>query len=178
MASKKSDSELKPRSATGLLKKDHKKVLAIFAKWDESEDDSECAELMRQAILELKVHTALEEELFYPEVRKALADESELLDEAEEEHHVAKVLIAEIEELGMEDESAEAKFQVLAENVRHHIKEEEGEMFPKIEDEDLNEQLVDQLFERKEALMAEVGEEMGMPVPAEGGDMGQPIGRA
>ena len=111
--------------------------------------------LMQQVILELKVHTALEEE-----------------------HHVAKALIGEIEELGMDDENASAKFQVLVENVRHHIKEEEGEMFPKIEDEDLNEELVDQLLDRKAALMAEVGDEMGMPIPPEGGHIARPSGRA
>ena len=61
MATKKSDGDLKPRSATGLLKKDHKKVSALFSKWEESEDDTERATLMQQAILELKVHTALEE---------------------------------------------------------------------------------------------------------------------
>ncbi len=177
MATKKSDGDLKPRSATGLLKKDHKKVSAIFSKWEESEDDTERATLMQQAILELKVHTALEEELFYPEVRKALEEDAELLDEAEEEHHVAKVLIEEIEEIGLEGDGAHAKFQVLAENVRHHIKEEEGEMFPKIEDEDFNAELVDQLMERKQALMSEVGEEMGMPLPSEG-DATRPIGRA
>lgn len=177
MATKKSDGDLKPRSATGLLKKDHKKVSAIFSKWEESEDDTERATLMQQAILELKVHTALEEELFYPEVRKALEEDAELLDEAEEEHHVAKVLIEEIEEIGLEGDGAHAKFQVLAENVRHHIKEEEGEMFPKIEDEDFNAEIVDQLMERKQALMSEVGEEMGMPLPSEG-DATRPIGRA
>ena len=110
-------------------------------------------------------------------MRKALEEDAELLDEAEEEHHVAKVLIEEIEEIGLEGDGAHAKFQVLAENVRHHIKEEEGEMFPKIEDEDFNAELVDQLMERKQALMSEVGEEMGMPLPSEG-DAARPLGRA
>lgn len=177
MASRNSDGDLKPRSATGLLKKDHKNVAAIFAKWEGSEDDQESAALMQQAILELKVHTALEEELFYPAVRKAMEDDEDLVNEAEEEHHVAKVLIGEIEELGMDDENASAKFQVLVENVRHHIAEEEGEMFPKIEDEDFNEELVNSLLERKQALLAQVGEEMGMPAPAQG-QVQQPSGRA
>lgn len=177
MATKNPDGDVKPRSATGLLKKDHKKVSAIFSKWEESEDDNERSALMQQAILELKVHAALEEELFYPEVRKALEEDEELLDEAEEEHHAAKLLIGEIEEIGMSGDVANAKFQVLAETIRHHVKEEEGEMFPKIEDEDFNAELVDQLMERKQALMSEVGEEMGMPLPSEG-DAARPIGRA
>jgi transcriptional regulator of met regulon len=178
MATRKADHEdSKPRSATGMLKKDHKKVSALFSKWEESDDDKECAELMQQAILELKVHSAVEEELFYPEARKSLEDEGEIIDEAEEEHHVVKMLIEEIEDIGMDDERAHAKFKVLVENVRHHVKEEEGEMFPKIEDEDLNKELVDQMWERKQELMSEMGAEMGMPLPMEG-DVSRAGGRA
>lgn len=176
MAAKKSEHEgTRPRSATGMLKKDHKKVSALFSNWEASDDDKECAELMQQAILELKVHVAVEEELFYPEACKVLEDDAEIIDEAEEEHHVVKMLMEEIEELGMEGEHAHAKFKVLLENVRHHIKEEE--MFPKVEDEDLNKKLVDQMWERKQELMAEMGAEMGMPTPVEG-DLTQPGGRA
>ena len=178
MATKKSDHEgTKPRSATGMLKKDHKKVSGLFSQWEASDDDKECAELMQQAILELKVHTAVEEELFYPEVRKALEDEAELIDEAEEEHHVVKMLMDEIEELGMDGAQAHAKFKVLLENVRHHIQEEEEEMFPKIEDEDLNKELIDQMWERKQELTAELGAEMGLPLPVEG-DVTHSGGRA
>jgi hypothetical protein len=148
--------EMQPRSATSLLKKDHKEVKDIFNKYESSDDADECVELMEQAILELKVHTQVEEEIFYPAAREALDDDA-ILDEAEEEHHVAKMLIDEIEHLDADDSHVEAKFKVLMENVRHHIREEEGEMFPKIEDEEFNKEVVDQMWERKQELLQEIG---------------------
>ena len=156
MATDGNKEEMRPRSATSLLKKDHEEVKDLFNKWESSDAADECAELMEQVILELKVHARVEEEIFYPAAREAL-DEADLLNEAEEEHHVAKMLIDEIEHLDAEDEHAEAKFKVLMENVRHHIREEEGEMFPKLEDEEFNKEIVGQMWERKQELMQEIG---------------------
>jgi len=144
------------RSPTAMLKKDHKNVKDIFSKWEESDDADECAELMEQAILEIKVHAQVEEEIFYPAARDALG-ESELVDETQEEHHVVKMLIDEIEHLDADDSHMDAKFKVLMENVRHHIREEENDMFPKIDDEDFNNEIVQQMWERKQELTQEIG---------------------
>ena len=80
--------------------------------------------IVREALTELKVHAAIEEEIFYPAVRKPVG--KEIMNEADEEHHVAKLLIAELDVMDGSESHFDAKFHVLAENVRHHIKEEEG----------------------------------------------------
>ncbi len=77
----------------------------------------------------LKIHAALEEEIFYPTVRAHVG--SEVMNEADEEHHLAKVLIAELDLTGKSNDHRDAKFTVLVESVRHHILEEENEMLPK-----------------------------------------------
>jgi hypothetical protein len=77
----------------------------------------------------VEIHAVLEEELFYPAVRAHVG--RSITNEGDEEHHVARVLIAELDRNGREDDHRDAKFIVLAENVRHHIKEEENEMLPK-----------------------------------------------
>lgn len=152
-----SDTTTMPRSATGLLRADHKRVKEVFDKWEAGRGGTKSADLMRMAILELKVHAQIEEEIFYPAARAAMGEE-DLLNEAEEEHHVAKFLIAELEEMDLEDPLAEAKFKVLTENVKHHIREEEGELFPQIADEDFNRGIAEELFQRKRQLMADDGD--------------------
>jgi hemerythrin-like domain-containing protein len=84
------------------------------------------------AMRELKAHTAIEEKMFYPAIRRSRndAETHDLVDEAREEHHAAKLLIAELEVMKAGDSALKAKFTVLAEMVKHHIAEEEGEMFP------------------------------------------------
>ena len=84
-------------------------------------------------LTELAVHSKLEEELIYPAIRAEI-DDDDLMDEALEEHHVVHGLLVELKKMKPSDERYDAKFTVLAENVRHHIKEEESEMFPKAED--------------------------------------------
>ena len=163
-----SESTSMPRSATGLLRADHKQVKEIFDKWESGRGGAKSVDLMRQAILALKVHAQIEEEIFYPAAREAMGDE-DLVNEAEEEHHVAKFLISELDEMDLEDPTAEAKFKVLAESVKHHIREEEGEMFPQIADEDFNRDIAEELFERKQQLL----EEMGEGAAASGGRSGR-----
>ncbi len=122
--------------AITLLKADHRTVKALFDQFKAAESLREKSSLAKQAITELKIHTTIEEEIFYPVVRKALnkaigKDEStDMMDEADEEHHVAKLLIAELETMKASDDHWEGKFTVLSENVLHHVKEEESEMFP------------------------------------------------
>jgi hemerythrin superfamily protein len=124
-------SRTKPENAIAMLKSDHQKVKELFDKFEESKNSASQAKIATEAIQELKVHATVEEELFYPAVRQQIDDEDGIMPEADEEHHVAKVLIAELENMTGDEEHWEAKFLVLAESVRHHIKEEEGQMFPK-----------------------------------------------
>ncbi len=112
-----------------ILKNDHSKVKDIFEKFENTNDIRRKRQLAEQAIEELKIHAEIEEKIFYPTVRKNI--EKDIMNEADEEHHVAKLLIAELEQMKVGDPHWEAKFIVLAENIRHHIREEEGEMLPK-----------------------------------------------
>ena len=80
----------------------------------------------------LKVHTQIEEEIFYPQARKTTKD-NDLLDEAVVEHAAAKNLIAEIEEMEVGDELYDAKIRVLGEMIKQHVKEEEEELFPELQ---------------------------------------------
>lgn len=119
-------------NAIALLKEDHQKVKGIFDEFEkacEEEDAERCRTLAEKALLELTVHARIEEEIFYPAVRAKIEDE-DLLDEAQEEHHAAKLLITELVSKGLKGERWEAKFTVLSEMVKHHIKEEEGELLP------------------------------------------------
>src|SRR5262245_58675535 len=116
------------QNAIELLKEDHEKVKDLFDEFEDADGNQEKLRIAKAAIQELKIHSAIEEEIFYPEVRKAMEeDEENIMEEAEQEHHVAKVLIAELDQIDEMNETYEAKFIVLAENIRHHIKEEEGE---------------------------------------------------
>jgi hemerythrin superfamily protein len=119
----------KTANAVTMLKEDHQKVKDLFDKFEETKNPSSKAKIVSEALTELKVHATVEEELFYPAVRQQIDDEEALMDEADEEHHVAKVLIAELEKMSGDEDHWEAKFTVLAESIRHHIKEEEGKMF-------------------------------------------------
>ena len=144
-----------------LLKKDHDTVKDLFEKFEKAETPSAKKKIVKEALAELKVHATIEEEIFYPAVREPVGDD--IMNEADEEHHVAKVLIAELDEMDGHEDHYEAKFTVLAENVRHHIKEEENEVFPKVKDahvdfEDLNQKIL----RRKEILLAK-----GVPPTAE-----------
>ncbi|HEY2990598.1 MAG TPA: hemerythrin domain-containing protein [Candidatus Binatia bacterium] len=137
--------------AVQLLRQDHQKVQELFKQFEESEDRQTKKQIAATALNELKVHAALEEELFYPAVRQEI-DEEEKVDEAEEEHHVAKLLISELEKMTPSDDHFDAKFKVLAESVKHHIEEEESEVIPEIESEIDGAELGERMAERKEEL--------------------------
>ena len=133
-------------------KKDHDTVKELFDRFESEEGLAGKKKIVTRAIEELKTHAAIEEEIFYPAVRKQIGD-TDLMNEADEEHHVVKVLIAELEKMDGHEEHYSAKFTVLAENVRHHIKEEEGEMLPKARSLDLDfRALGEQMLERKREL--------------------------
>src|SRR4051812_3226281 len=145
---------LKPNPATALLKEDHERVKALFNAFEAAKGRAKRLKIVREALAELKVHAALEEELFYPAVRKPVG--KEIMNEADEEHHVAKLLIAELDGMDGSESHFDAKFMVLAENVRHHIKEEENEMLPKAQGAKVNfEALAEKMTRRKEHLLEE-----------------------
>ena len=109
--------------AIALLKADHRKVEEIFAAFEKATSKAKKQALAEQACLELKVHTVLEEEVFYPACRGRI--EGDLLDEGYVEHDTAKLLINEIEAATADDEFYDAKVKVLSEVIEHHVEEEE-----------------------------------------------------
>lgn len=122
------------QDAIELLTGDHKSVKALFHAFEkitgrEGVDDQK-AELVQRICAELTVHATIEEEIFYPAVREAL-DDDDLMDEADVEHASAKDLIAQLESAAPGDDHYDAKVTVLGEMIDHHVKEEEGQMFPK-----------------------------------------------
>jgi hemerythrin superfamily protein len=159
----------KSQDAITILKEDHKLVKGLFDQFKKAETKREKAKLVAQAITELKIHTTIEEQIFYPVVRKALnkalgkAEATDMMDEADEEHHVAKLLIAELQAMKASDDHWEAKFTVLSENIVHHVKEEESEMFVEARKLDLDYDLIGmEMLAKKDELKA-----VGVPTFAE-----------
>jgi hemerythrin superfamily protein len=125
--------EVSEGDAIGMLIADHKRVASLFADFhrlNEQGRDREKASVVKEICQELIIHTQLEEELFYPAVRKAIADEDQM-DEAIVEHAGAKLLIAQLKSADPKDALYDAKVTVLGEQIDHHVAEEEGSMFPK-----------------------------------------------
>ena len=114
----------KPKDAVALLKADHRKVEDLFAKFARAKSADARRKLAEQICNELKVHATIEEELFYPALDGKI--ENTILTEAYVEHDGAKVLINDILASDPQDEYYDAKVTVLAEDIRHHVKEEEG----------------------------------------------------
>ena len=139
-----------------LLEHDHHEVEEYFDEYDELSEDGRKAELAERICLALKVHTQIEEEIFYPFARKVTKD-NDLIDEAIVEHAGAKHLIDEIEAMEVGDDLFDAKVRVLGESVKRHIREEEEELFPELEgaEGDLD-GIGEKLAARKEELMAEL----------------------
>jgi hemerythrin len=147
--------------ALEMLIADHRKVSTMFDRYEDEKEDAgedQKRELAQRICMELKVHTQIEEELFYPWARENL-DEEDLIEEAIVEHQSAKDLIAQIEGASDVDETFDAKVKVLGEYIKHHVKEEEqpGGIFAQAKrgDEDL-EATGERLRVRKEELMAEM----------------------
>lgn len=117
--------------AIDLLKQDHDRVEKAFKDFEklDRQDTEACRRLIASVCEELTVHSTLEEEIFYPAVREAIDDE-DLMSEAAVEHETARMLIEQLQNMGPDDPNYFATFTVLGEYVRHHVKEEQGEMFP------------------------------------------------
>jgi hemerythrin superfamily protein len=147
--------------AIKLLTTDHKEVKALFKQYDELVEN-EAGDDEKQALAEeicqmLTVHATVEEELFYPAARDALGEDEDLVDEADIEHASAKELIAQIQGSSPEDAHYDARVKVLGEYIDHHVKEEEGEMFPKLKKAKLDvAALGAEIAIRKEQLMSEL----------------------
>ncbi|MBV8334337.1 MAG: hemerythrin domain-containing protein [Alphaproteobacteria bacterium] len=158
-SNRKRHSAEKAVNALELLEQDHRQVEEWFDEYDELPDDeAPKSELAGKICLALKVHTRIEEEIFYPQAREATEDK-DLLDEAIVEHATVKNLISEIEEMEPGEDLYDAKIRVLGEMVKQHIKEEEEELFPEIESAEMDlDVLGKELAERKEELMSETAE--------------------
>jgi hemerythrin superfamily protein len=117
-----------------LLKEDHKEVRRLFREFESAGENATATKdrLAKKILEELTVHTYIENEVMYPEVRKLLPDVEDDVLESYEEHHVADVLCMELAAMSPDDERFEAKMSVLMENVKHHMEEEEEEWFPKV----------------------------------------------
>jgi hemerythrin HHE cation binding domain-containing protein len=146
------------RDAISLLKADHREVEGWFADFEKAYSGAKKSGLARKICEALRIHTTIEEEIFYPAFLEATEDK-DTHHEAEVEHEGAKKLIAEIESSDPSDDYYDAKVTVLSEMIKHHVKEEEqsGGMFAKAKKSDLDlEVLGEQLAERKAELMSEV----------------------
>jgi hemerythrin superfamily protein len=152
-----------PKDALALLKQDHEKVRDLLEDFEKAagREDGDAERLLEEIESELKIHTTIEEEIFYPAFKEAASkkDDSKLYYEAVEEHHVVDLVLPEMEgEAGSPEFAAKAK--VLKDLVEHHAEEEEKQMFPrakKLMDKDELVSLGEQLMQRKKELQAENG---------------------
>ncbi|GAC1442237.1 MAG: hemerythrin domain-containing protein [Mycobacteriales bacterium] len=117
-----------------LLKNDHKTVEKLFKQFEKLGDGAHKTKrkVVDDIITELSVHAAIEEQHFYPTIREKAPDIADDVLEGLEEHHIVKWTLSELEDLAPDAERFEAKVKVLIESVRHHVDEEETEMFPKV----------------------------------------------
>ena len=142
-------------NAINLLTADHEHVKDLFEQYESMTDRAVVSKkkLADEICKELTVHATVEEEIFYPAVRAAGKEFEDLIDEAVVEHGSAKQLIADIEAMDPGDDLYDAKVKVLSEMIKHHVQEEEGEIFPKIRKSKLDlDELGQQMAERKEEI--------------------------
>lgn len=146
------------KDAIALLTEDHKEVKAAFKEFEELGERAFASKkkLADKICAALKAHTVIEEEIFYPAVREQVKEGEDLVDEAVVEHQSAKDLIAQIEAMTAEDDLFDAKVKVLSEQIEHHVKEEETEMFPKAKKSGLDLVVLgEKMGERKEAILGQ-----------------------
>jgi hemerythrin-like domain-containing protein len=160
--------------ALELLEADHRKVEMLFEQYEEEKESGEDTKkpIAERICAELTVHAQVEEELFYPWLRENLSEEEmELVEEATVEHASLKDLIAQLEGAEEVDAAYDAKVKVLSEYVKHHVKEEENEIFEEVSDQ---QEELDELGQQMAARKAELMEEMGLT--EEDGEEAMPAG--
>lgn len=149
--------------AIALLKADHRKVEGLFEQFEKASDNSRKERLAHEICTELKIHTMIEEELFYPAFRGKI--EEHTLDEAQVEHDGAKMLINDIEAGSPGDDFYDAKVKVLSEEIKHHVREEEKQsegMFAQCRKADVDlVELRDRMMARRKDLLEQA--KQGLP---------------
>jgi hemerythrin-like domain-containing protein len=144
------------QDAIALLTADHREVADMFEQFENLSDRAKAtkAKLTEKICNALIAHTTIEEEIFYPAVREAVKDE-DMVDEAVVEHASAKDLIQQLQEMNPDDDLYDAKVKVLSEQIEHHVKEEEEEMFEKARKSGLDMiQLGQEMAQRKQEILA------------------------
>ncbi|GAC1579938.1 MAG: hemerythrin domain-containing protein [Candidatus Dormibacteria bacterium] len=121
-------------NAITVLKNDHKRVEQLFKRFEKLGDGAEKTkqEIVREIITELSQHAAIEEQVFYPASRREVTETEDTVLESLEEHHIVKWTLSELDKMKPSDERFDAKVTVLIESVRHHVEEEEQELFPEV----------------------------------------------
>ena len=160
-----------PRSpnALDLLRQDHRKVLTLFHRFEKTEDENEQRELCDEIVSELTLHTDIEEGVVYPFLREATARE-DLFEEANIEHQAAKDLLERLQQEEPGTPRFQAMVKVLGEYVEHHVKEEEGEIFPQIEKTGVDlEALAQELQERRSGTQSALADGATAEAPAGNG---------
>ncbi|WP_267237588.1 hemerythrin domain-containing protein [Caenimonas koreensis] len=138
-----------------MLRADHKLVSGLFDEFEQTRSATKKKAIVEKICKELTIHTQLEEEIFYPAFQAALKDH-ELVPEANVEHQCVKDLIAQVQGVEPGGDEYDARVKVMGEFVKHHVKEEQNEMFPKAKNSKLDLMaLGEQMFARKQALMAQ-----------------------
>ncbi len=147
----------KPIDAIAMLRADHKVVSGLFEDFKKARSAAKKRNLVAQICRELKVHTQIEDEIFYPAFQAALRDHA-LVPEAKVEHQSVKDLIAQVDGVEPGGDDYDAKVTVMGEFVKHHVKEEQNEMFPKAKSSKLDLQALGaRMMERKHELLAAEG---------------------
>ena len=132
------------QDAISLLTEDHRTVEQLFADYERGLQGPEAKrQVVDRIIRELSVHAAVEEAYFYPEVRKALGEGGELVEDSLHEHQEMKEILADLEDMDPSDPAYDQNMAALIAEVRHHVEEEEGDMFPKLRSALSAEQLAD-----------------------------------
>lgn len=144
----------RPDDAVSLLMADHRKVEDLFKQYEKAKkDESKKQAIFQQISMELKVHTQIEEEVFYPASRE-FVDDAEMVNEAEVEHASAKDLIAQLDGMAPSDPYYDAKVKVLQEMIEHHVEEEETEYFPECRESDMDLKAIGEQLKARKAELA------------------------
>lgn len=153
-AAKKTSAAVRAQDAIAILRADHKRVSELFDAFEKTRSEAKKYKIVSEVCAELTVHAQVEEEIFYPAFKAALKDK-ELVPEATVEHATLKGLISQVEGIKPDGEMYAAKIKVMSEYVKHHVKEEQNEMFPKAKASKLDmKALGARIASRKEELMA------------------------